>query len=418
MVMIRKLAFAIAFVVSAVPAHAQTGSVKTPANLNAEINALWPDQNVGGITPFNARQTLLDMVASGSSITNTTSQYSVSDYGFGVTTGKAGFQITNTDDGALTALAKYSAWISAANQGTGDGTPAATTYALGLSAIKSNWPTSTVKGEYGGLNIAVRGGYTGDSSITGNGDTSAILTNVAISNTWNAAFSHEGVTNYFPAGSGASASILSVNTQMGTLLPSVVDSSNGFYTQAQNGQLGTAFYASNLGTNGTAKYGTASNWTAFLKYIYDDGTHAPYPAFLVDKVGNLYAHNMSTFAINLAGVNFNSANTDTTIPIVLPANAVSYRVQSILIGNASESISTATFGLFTATGGGGITVIPSTAITVTTAAANTVNNMQLAVAPTANTQSYIFANLFFRVGTGQGGSTARADVILTLSPIY
>jgi hypothetical protein len=46
------------------PLLAQTGSNKTATQLNAEINALWPDNSSGLITPYNSRQTLLDMVAS------------------------------------------------------------------------------------------------------------------------------------------------------------------------------------------------------------------------------------------------------------------------------------------------------------------------------------------------------------------
>lgn len=45
-------------------AVAQTGSNKTTAALNSEVNGLWPDNTTGAITPFNARQTLLDMIAS------------------------------------------------------------------------------------------------------------------------------------------------------------------------------------------------------------------------------------------------------------------------------------------------------------------------------------------------------------------
>ncbi len=44
-------------------AGAQTGSVKTQMQLNNEVNSLWPDNNTGQITPFNSRQTLLDMIA-------------------------------------------------------------------------------------------------------------------------------------------------------------------------------------------------------------------------------------------------------------------------------------------------------------------------------------------------------------------
>jgi hypothetical protein len=46
-------------------AQAQTGSAKTPTQLNNEVNTLFPDQNQGAITPFDARQTLLDLIASG-----------------------------------------------------------------------------------------------------------------------------------------------------------------------------------------------------------------------------------------------------------------------------------------------------------------------------------------------------------------
>jgi hypothetical protein len=46
------------------PALAQTGSAKSVSTLNAEVNSLWPDNTSGIITPFNARQTLLDLIAS------------------------------------------------------------------------------------------------------------------------------------------------------------------------------------------------------------------------------------------------------------------------------------------------------------------------------------------------------------------
>lgn len=63
--MLRKLilALSVAFLACA-PAHAQTGSAKTPAALVTETNALFPDQSAGGITPFDMRQTLLDVIAS------------------------------------------------------------------------------------------------------------------------------------------------------------------------------------------------------------------------------------------------------------------------------------------------------------------------------------------------------------------
>lgn len=121
--------------------------------------------------------------------------------------------------------------------------------------------------------------------------------------------------------------------------------------------------------------------------------------------------------IKAVGVNFNSANTDTTIPVTLPTGVSNYQIASVRIANASASISTATYGLFSAAAGGGTAIIPSPqAITVTTAGANTNNNSLTATPTNSGTQSWNFSNLFFRVVTAQG-SAATADVIITLVPL-
>ena len=61
-------------------ALAQTGTSKTPAALNTETNALWPDNTAGSITPFNARQTLLDIIASSAPFSGTTCLSSLQQY--------------------------------------------------------------------------------------------------------------------------------------------------------------------------------------------------------------------------------------------------------------------------------------------------------------------------------------------------
>lgn len=48
----------------AFPCLAQTGSVKTPSQLNSEIRTIFPDNTVGQITPAGVRQVALDQVAS------------------------------------------------------------------------------------------------------------------------------------------------------------------------------------------------------------------------------------------------------------------------------------------------------------------------------------------------------------------
>lgn len=56
------IALAMLWVIS--PSHAQTGNSKTEDQLKAEINAQFPDNSVGTITPFKLRQVTLDMVTS------------------------------------------------------------------------------------------------------------------------------------------------------------------------------------------------------------------------------------------------------------------------------------------------------------------------------------------------------------------
>ena len=53
-------------------AFGQTGSKKSSAALNTEVNVFWPDNTQGQITPFNARQTLLDIIASYANISGGT----------------------------------------------------------------------------------------------------------------------------------------------------------------------------------------------------------------------------------------------------------------------------------------------------------------------------------------------------------
>lgn len=117
------------------------------------------------------------------------------------------------------------------------------------------------------------------------------------------------------------------------------------------------------------------------------------------------------------GVDFNSANSDTSIAIALPSGVANYSVSAVRICNASASLSTATFGLFSAAAGAGTAVIAGgQAITVTTASVNSNNSMMASAPGTANTQAYNFSNLFFRVGTAQG-SPATGDVVIEVQPL-
>lgn len=113
----------------------------------------------------------------------------------------------------------------------------------------------------------------------------------------------------------------------------------------------------------------------------------------------------------LTGVNFNSANTDNAITITLPAGVSRYVVQRVTINNASASISTATMGVFTATGGGGQTIAATQAITVTATTTGTNNNTQSLATTNSTTEAYTDSTLQIRIGAAQG-SAATADVII------
>ena len=63
--MLAKYVLAVFFLLAtSIGAAPQTGSQKSAAQLNSEINSLFPDNTSGLITPFSLRQTTLDMVAS------------------------------------------------------------------------------------------------------------------------------------------------------------------------------------------------------------------------------------------------------------------------------------------------------------------------------------------------------------------
>jgi len=120
--------------------------------------------------------------------------------------------------------------------------------------------------------------------------------------------------------------------------------------------------------------------------------------------------------VTVREVNFNSANTDTPITIVLPPGYSRFLVNGVRASGASAALTTATFGVYTAPAAGGTAVVGPTACTISTASEGTNNNTQLVQPPTAQTQSYINNLLYFRVITPQG-SAATATVTVTLLPV-
>lgn len=120
-------------------------------------------------------------------------------------------------------------------------------------------------------------------------------------------------------------------------------------------------------------------------------------------------------------VNFNSANTDTQIPIQLPPGYTRYKFTKVTICNSSGSLTTSTVGLFAGAGGTGFAVVAgASANTVSTNAESTNGNTQdmtlAAQAPTITWQLAGNPVWFWRVGTAQGVA-ATGTVIITVQPI-
>jgi hypothetical protein len=137
---------------------------------------------------------------------------------------------------------------------------------------------------------------------------------------------------------------------------------------------------------------------------------------LPTQINAAYGPSFGQLRYALTGVNFNSANTDNALTITLPTGVTRYAVAGVRINNASASISTATIGVFTSTGGGGQTIAANQAITVTATATDTNNNTMSLTLTNGNTMAYNDATLQVRIGTAQG-SAATADVIVDIIPL-
>lgn len=118
-------------------------------------------------------------------------------------------------------------------------------------------------------------------------------------------------------------------------------------------------------------------------------------------------------------VNLNSANTDNAIPISLPAGVTNYIIEAIIVRNkgTTASLTTATAGLFSTTGGGGLALAANQALAAITSNAIGTDANALALTQTVASRTAIStATLQFRVGTAQGAA-ATADVYVFIRPL-
>ena len=120
----------------------------------------------------------------------------------------------------------------------------------------------------------------------------------------------------------------------------------------------------------------------------------------------------------LRGINFNpSVATDNSLAISVPT--ARYLLDKLVITNASQTLTTAVVGLYTAVGAGGIPLALSQSVNVSSSLTDTFGNMA-ALTFTASTSivntAFNDASLQFRIVTAEGAA-ATADVILYVRPM-
>ena len=138
---------------------------------------------------------------------------------------------------------------------------------------------------------------------------------------------------------------------------------------------------------------------------------------VIQDAGVTFLNTYGMFSYTKQQINFNSANTDNPLLINLPAGYTRYRIHSIFISNASQTLTTATCGVFTQAGGLGTAIVTSgSAITVSQSAEDTINNLQSLAINNQSTMSLIDTTLYFRVQTAQGAA-ATGTVTIFYQPL-
>jgi hypothetical protein len=129
--------------------------------------------------------------------------------------------------------------------------------------------------------------------------------------------------------------------------------------------------------------------------IADGGTGASSAAAARTNLGVLGGYGILG---SLTAVNLNSGTTDTAITMA----SARYRVDKILLESPSAAVTTATLGLFTASGGGGTTLCADQALSGTLT--GTTKFMELARQTILTTDERTEGTLYARVGTAEGSA--------------
>lgn len=248
-------------------------------------------------------------------------------------------------------------------------------------------------------------GTNGTGDMTGSNNLSE-LTDIAVART-NLGASVVG-SNIFVVSSPSAITFLRVNADNTVDLLSASDMRTALALA-----IGTDVQAYDAFLTSIASLGTAAD-----KIIYTTGVNTAAEAAITSTGRSLIAQSTAALMRSVLGkvlprygllasksaVNLNSAATDNAVTV----ESSKYRVDKIVVANASVNMTTATLGVFTAAGGGGVTVAadqPLSALTASTKFAD------LTLGGSVTADVVTAATLYVRVGTAQGVA-ATGDVFI------
>jgi hypothetical protein len=152
--------------------------------------------------------------------------------------------------------------------------------------------------------------------------------------------------------------------------------------------------------------------TGLTGVLYGNGSSPVTVATQAQVAGLIGA---GSYVIAATGINFNLTG-DTTFPVALPAGFTRYLVREVRISNASISLTTAQFGVYTGTLQGGVNIVAQTLTGITNNTAGTNLNAFSATVIDTGTRFYTSPTLYLNIGVAQG-ATATADASILITPL-